>query len=152
MNHSWKIMHKIISRRQKKKVFLMTMSLRDTMTFKSFNTELLIAYIIPKENMQLESYRNYTYLNLDLLPRMPSFYAITTRSFPMWFSSFTQTGDSVTLTSHSPSKFINKYFEKFVPCRKARSLLLYFMYSGGHITLTLSYVQGKILSKDLFIQ
>lgn len=78
MNHFWKIMHKIISRRQKKKVFLMTMSLRDTMTYKSFNTELLIAYFIPKENMQLESYRNYTYLNLDLLPRMLSFYAITT--------------------------------------------------------------------------
>lgn len=46
-------MLRIIRCRQKKEVvFLITVSLRDAMTFTSFKTELLAAYFIPKENMQ----------------------------------------------------------------------------------------------------
>lgn len=50
-------MLRIIRQRQKKEAaFLITVSLRDTMTFTSFSTELLVAYFIPKENMQPESH------------------------------------------------------------------------------------------------
>lgn len=74
----WKIMLRIIRHRQKKEVaFLITVSLRDTMTFTSCSTELLVAYFIPKENMQPKSHWNYTYFILDLLPGLPSFCAIT---------------------------------------------------------------------------
>lgn len=85
------------------------MSLRDTVTFKSFDTECLVAYFIPKENTQPESYRYFTNLNPDLLPGMLS---LSNNNTDQKLCNF-----DTTLPNF---KFINKHFKNFAPCGKAK--------------------------------
>lgn len=89
----------------------MTTSLRDTVTFESFDIECLVAHFIPKENTQPESYRYFTNVNLDLLPGMLS---LSNNNTDQKLCNFD--------TILPNFKFINKHFKNFAPCGKAKEI------------------------------